>query len=386
MGRVSKVAFWGKGKNHEPGTREMSKTGPIRRLRQKLRSIDWRDPVNRWKLMLLSLVACIIVFGGGYGVLAFTNSPSFCSDCHEMKPEYTTYTVSAHSEISCVQCHIKPGTINMLTHKVKSLKEVYYHVTGVPKQIVQTQEEAVSNDNCLQCHSLNRVVTGPNGLKVDHQKHIKEGIPCITCHSGVVHAQIASRELNVAKDLDAWTKQNADKLIEQKFMQPNMGTCIDCHNKVNNGEKPWKDVAYSVPVNPEDPKSKSEEKTSPLVTQKVILEAIKSNTKIAINKEKVPTGCSTCHSKDINIPKNHLTADFNKNHGTDAVKQLAQCLNCHQDSKWTKAISKQDITTLLKYSDVTKPYVPNLATANEEAKKNAFCNTCHSTTPPKPGT
>ncbi len=30
-----------------------------------------------------------------------------------------------------------------------------------------------------------------------------------------------------------------------------MGTCIECHDKVNNGEKPWKDVAYLVPPNPE---------------------------------------------------------------------------------------------------------------------------------------
>ena len=30
-----------------------------------------------------------------------------------------------------------------------------------------------------------------------------------------------------------------------------MGTCIDCHDKVNKGEKPWKEAAYLVPPNPE---------------------------------------------------------------------------------------------------------------------------------------
>ncbi|WP_413307113.1 NapC/NirT family cytochrome c [Bacillus sp. 1P10SD] len=383
------MAIWGKKENKDadPETREnRKKAGPIRSLWQKFRGIDWKNPVNKWKLLFVSLVGCIVVFGGGYGVLSFTNSPSFCSNCHEMAPEYSTFTASAHNQISCVQCHIKPGTINMLTHKVKSLKEVYYHVTGVPKQIVQTEEEAVSNGNCQQCHSLNRVVTGPNGLKVDHQKHIKEGIPCITCHSGVVHAQIAARELNVEKNHDAWTKQNADKLIEKKFMQPNMGTCIDCHNKVNNGEKPWEEPSYNVPVNPEEPEKKENEKTSPEETQKVILEALKSNTEANGSKLKIPVGCSTCHSKDISVPKNHLTAEFNKNHGTEAVSQLNQCLSCHEDSKWSREISKQDIKTLLKYSDVTKKYVPNLATAKEEANNNTFCKSCHSTTSSKPGT
>ncbi len=60
-----------------------------------------------------------------------------------MAPEYTTFTASAHSEITCVQCHIKPGFINMMTHKVISLKEVYHHVMGIPEQIVQTEHEAV---------------------------------------------------------------------------------------------------------------------------------------------------------------------------------------------------------------------------------------------------
>lgn len=384
MGRVSKVAFWGK-KEKEIATREERKSGPIRKLWQKLKNIDWQNPVTRWKLLLVSLVGCIVVIGGGYGVLSFTNSPTFCSSCHEMTPEYATYTVSAHDQISCVQCHIKPGFINMMTHKVKSLKEVYYHFTGAPDQIVQTTAEAVTNQNCLQCHSLNRDVIAPNGLTIDHQKHIQEGIPCITCHSGVVHAKIASRDLNVAKDRDAWTQQNAEKLIEQKYMVPNMGTCIDCHNKVNQGEKPWEDPAYLVPTNPEDPNnsaSTENSKTSSQETQKVLLEAIKNNT----TKLKIPMSCSTCHSGNTGVPKDHQAADWSKNHGTDAVKQLDQCLNCHQDSKWSRAITKQDITTLLKYSDITKKYVPNLATANEEAKSNSFCSTCHSKSPQKSGT
>ena len=163
------MAFWGKKKEKETETREeRKKPGLIRRLWRKFRAIDWKNPVNRWKLLFASLVAMIVVFGGGYGVIAFTNSPTFCHSCHEMAPEYATYTNSAHNQISCVQCHIKPGMTNMLTHKVKSLKEVYYHVTGIPEQIVQTDDEAISNENCLQCHSQNRLVTASGDLKVNH--------------------------------------------------------------------------------------------------------------------------------------------------------------------------------------------------------------------------
>jgi nitrate/TMAO reductase-like tetraheme cytochrome c subunit len=333
------------------------------------------------------LVGCIIVFGGGYGVLSFTNSPSFCSSCHEMAPEYSTYTASAHNQISCVQCHIKPGVVNMLTHKVKSLKEVYYHVTGVPNQIVQTEEEAVSNQNCLQCHSENRKVTASGDLKVDHKKHIDEGIPCITCHSGVVHAKMAARELNVGKDRSEWTsKQNAEKLIEEKYLRPNMGTCIDCHNKVNKGEKPWEEIAYSIPTNPEEAEKAKETEKAPTGnteetkqdTQEIILQAIGTNK----TNGKLSMECKTCHqSEEIGIPKNHQAADFDKNHGPASVQQLDKCVTCHQDSNWTKEIPKQDIMTLLKYGNKAPKYVPNAEAAKEEAKINTFCNTCHTNLP-----
>lgn len=384
--RVSKVAFWGK-KNREIKTREdRNHTGPFRRLWRKIRSIDWSNPVNKWKLLFAGLVACIVIFGGGYGVLSFTNSPSFCKSCHEMTPEYSTYTATAHSQIQCVQCHIKPGFTTMILHKMKSLKEVYYHITGVPNQIVQTEDEAVSNQNCLQCHSTNRVVTASGDLKVDHNKHIKEGIPCITCHSGVVHAKIAARKLNVGDDRELWKKPGAQKLIEEKYLRPNMGTCIDCHNKVNNGEKPWKDIHYSLPENPEETASAKEKAQSTETantntkksTQQVILEGI--NVHSTGSKTKISMACSTCH-RDTGIPKDHRAKNWNNMHGETAVKELNKCLSCHQDSKWVKDISKQDIMTLLQFNGESKKYVANLTTAKKAARNSTFCNTCHAQRP-----
>lgn len=397
MGRVSQVAFWGKKKTSEPDSREeRKKVGPIRRLWHKFRNIDWKNPVNRWKLLFASLVVLIVVGAGGYGVLSFTNSPSFCKSCHEMAPEYTTYTASAHNQISCVQCHIKPGTITMMVHKVKSLKEVYYHVTGVPNQIVQTEEEAVSNENCIQCHSKNRLVTASGDLKVNHKNHIEKGIPCITCHSGVVHAKIAARGINTKDVVGQWTEKSAQKLIEAKYLRPNMGTCIDCHEKVNKGEEPWKDVAYNVPPNPEEAVKKVEENKKATTTeatkegqsteavatahdektQKVILEALGNQT----GEQKISMECKTCH-KSTQIPKTHQTVDWNNNHGSTAVQTLDKCVNCHQDSKWVKEIPKEDILSLLKMGNQKVKYTPNVTLAKEESRTNKFCSACHSDRP-----
>ncbi|MEH7095062.1 NapC/NirT family cytochrome c [Neobacillus vireti] len=404
------MAIWGKKKNKEtdPDTREnRKKVGPIRRLWQKFRAIDWKNPVNRWKLLFVSLIGCIVLFGGGYGVLSFTNSPSFCSSCHEMQPEYTSYTASAHNQISCVQCHIKPGTVNMLTHKMKSLKEVYYHVTGVPEQIVQTEEEAVSSQNCLQCHSKNRLVTASGDLKVNHKGHIEQGIPCITCHSGVVHAKMASRGINTEEVRGDWTKASAEKLMEEKYLRPNMGTCIDCHDKVNNGEKPWLEASYNVPPNPEEAAKKLEESKKETTsettttaaatesentattseseaatlaahdqkTQDIILQAIGKQQKDV----KLSMACETCHKK-VKVPKSHKVEGWSGAHGSTAIQSLDKCVNCHQDSKWARAIPKEDIISLLKMKTKTH-YVPNLTVVKEQTRINKFCSACHADRP-----
>lgn len=382
--RVSIVAFWGK-KNRDIETREgREKPGPIRRIWRKFRNINWEEPVNRWKLLFACLAGCIVIFGGGYGVIAFTNSPSFCASCHEMTPEHSTYIASSHSQISCVQCHIKPGFTTMMIHKMKSMKEVYYHITGVPNQIVQTEEEAVSNQNCLQCHSRNRIVTASGDLKVNHNKHIDEGIPCITCHAGVVHSNIASRKLNVGdKERNLWTSQkNAQKLMDIQYSRPNMGTCIDCHEKVNKGEKPWKDITYSLPENPEataSAKEKSvtaENTASKKSTQQLILESINGNSQ----KTKISMACSTCH-REVGIPKDHRDSNWNNTHGTEAVNNINNCVACHQDSKWVKRISAQDITALLHSDGKTQQNISNLITAKEAARNNTFCNSCHGQRP-----
>lgn len=414
MGRVRKMAFWGKKKKEtDPDAREdRKKVGLFRRLWQKVRNIDWKDPVTRWKVMFISLIGLIVIGGGSYGALAITNSPAFCSSCHEMAPEYSTFTASAHNNITCVQCHIKPGTINMLTHKVKSLKEVYYHVTGVPEQIVQTEDEVVSNENCMQCHSKNRLVTASGDLKVNHKGHIEEGIPCISCHAGVVHAKMAARGINTEEVRGEYTKETAEKIMEKKYLRPNMGTCIDCHDKVNNGEKPWEDVAYLVPPNPEEVEKKIDEskkegvsepaatetKTESAVegtagsgtaedlakvheekTQDLILQAIGKQQKDV----KISMACETCHRK-VKVPKSHKEEGWNQAHGGTAIQELDKCVNCHQDSKWIREIPKEDIISLLKMKSAensSHKYTANLTVVKDQSRVNNFCSACHGKRP-----
>jgi nitrate/TMAO reductase-like tetraheme cytochrome c subunit len=391
------MALWGKkNKDNEEDSRE-KKPGLIKRLWRKFRGIDWKNPLNRWRLLFAVLFSTVALFGVGYGAIAFTSTPSFCKTCHEMAPEHVTFEASAHNQIKCTQCHIEPGAVNMLTHKIHSMKEVYYHIVGPPDPIVQTMP--VMNVNCIQCHSENRLVSATGDVIVNHEGHIKKAkIPCITCHAGVVHAKAVERGINHKADLDYWTPENAVKLISKKYTSPNMGTCIDCHNKVNNGEKPWEDIAYSLPENTHGKHGNKKEEAghgSEIATTEVHEDdnvhseaAVKEHTQDiilqAIGKQKkdveLSMKCETCH-KEVATPKNHDRKQWNQAHGDIAFKNLDKCMDCHEDSKWIKKLPKENIVDLINATDKEK-YVADMLTVKNRSRENNFCSACHGNRPP----
>jgi nitrate/TMAO reductase-like tetraheme cytochrome c subunit len=400
---MSTVGFWKKKKknNQTVEIEEIEKKpGLIRRLWRRFRNIDWKNPVNRWRALFVVLFGSIVVLGGSYAAISATNNPQFCSFCHEMAPEFITYKESAHSQIQCVECHVDPGIVNELVHKVESLKEVYYHVVGPPDPIVQTV--AVPSNNCLQCHSKNRLVTATGDLIVNHEGHIKEDIPCITCHSGVAHAKVVERGLNTQKNLGYWKKENTEKLVSTEYMRPNMGTCIDCHDKVNKGEEPWLDIQYSLPENTHGKKHEESDKEGTeeghaeaatfetatqtpeekkahddKISQDIILQAIGKQKKDV----KISMECFTCH-KEVSVPKNHDIDKWNQNHGSYAVEDLNKCLDCHNDTKWIKKVPKQDILSLIEAGASDPKYVPNITVVKDGSRESNFCSTCHGERPP----
>ncbi len=377
------MAFWKKTKKGQDNPVE-KKPGLFRRLWRKIKEIDWKNPVNRWKLLFAALVVLVVGLGGMSGVVAFTNNPAFCNACHEMAPEYETFAASAHSEATCVDCHIAPGgPINMLLHKAESLKEVYYHIVGGPDPIVQTV--AVLDDNCLVCHSENRLVSATGDLIVAHKKHVDEDIPCVVCHSGVAHSKVVERDINDSSTYDDWTTENATKLMSKEYMNPNMGTCIDCHNKVNSGKKPWKDYAYQLPENgalanhgKDDKHAVAEgaKKDSHKETQNIILQAVgKQKVDVKLSME-----CATCH-QEINTPKNHDNAAWDQNHGPHALTELDQCINCHTDSKWIRFFENQNIKELISTGNEKEKYTANPVVVKDQSRQNRFCSTCHADRP-----
>ncbi len=228
------------------------------------------------KLKLFILIAGLIVFTGVGSVAAIqvTSTPQFCSSCHEMQPEYVTWAASAHDTVACTKCHIQPGTVNLLKHKINAMKQLYLHFTKTYVTPIELPEP-IRNEVCLECHTTYRKITPSGDIIFPHQKHLDEKLECVKCHAGVVHGNIEERGFTTATDFSAWTPGVGKAHMKPQFTKLGMERCIECHEA--------KDV---------------------------------------------PVSCNTCHTKLI-APPSHKPPDWMKQHGKEARDNYLACDRCH---------------------------------------------------------
>ena len=185
-----------------------------------------------------------------------------CGECHAMAPEIETWKLTSHSNFPCTACHGEKASD-------------YSDIT--PSLPVELSEE-VSSENCKQCHSANRMYTPSGDLIIPHEKHDKVGIICVKCHSGVVHANIAEREITKQeefKDLSKWDVKMAEKVVTKYYTQPSMWTCIDCHKGMG-----------------------------------------------------ITRACSACHSEINGLPS-HEVKEWEVVHGKSGRGNIDECTRCH---------------------------------------------------------
>ncbi|MDQ0256665.1 cytochrome c-type protein NapC [Evansella vedderi] len=347
------------------------------RLRDKIknlwRKIDWRNPLHRWQLAFFIIVFLVLAFGGSYGALKATGTNQFCASCHVHPPEAISHELTTHKELYCTDCHVEPGLDNYLMSKVAASPKMYKVTLGEIPDPIFMKKEPIPNVTCQECHSQNRNVTASGDLIVNHNGHIDEGILCVTCHSGVAHGKVVERGLNESKDFDYWTEENGEEIISTEYTRPNMGTCIDCHIRYNEGETPWEDKYYSLSFPPDHEKNQS-------MAIYEVFERIKEQRENP-KENQISMECATCHL-EIDIPENHYKKNFVNNHGDDAVNAFDSCMTCHDQGKWQKNINQQSYTILF---DSKQPnlehYTPDVYVVQSLSKENSFCFSCHEERP-----
>jgi hypothetical protein len=146
------------------------------------------ERTSRTKIALIALAAlgALALFVGGLiGVARATDSSSFCANaCHEMKPYAAAWHQGPHAEVGCIQCHVQPGFVARLKHKLVALDEVKMHLTGTPTfPLPDSRIEPVPNSRCQQCHK-NPTVNKPG---FSHAQHAARR-DCVACHFNAGHA------------------------------------------------------------------------------------------------------------------------------------------------------------------------------------------------------
>lgn len=282
------------------------------------------------KLKLFILVSGLLIFFGVSTVTAIelTMSPNFCSTCHNMKPEYVTWQATSHANIRCVECHIPPGVVNLIEHKIAAMKELYLYATNSYETPI-AMKNPIENYVCQKCHSVGtRNFTTSGDIIVPHQRHIDSKLAkvyCVDCHAGVAHGKIARRGVTAVEekevalhggDLGAWTAADGKNQTIREFSKADMDDCIACHLKVRS----------------------------------------------TTGKGKPSIKCETCHST-IKTPDNHTPKEqWLPVHGKDAEKDINICRSCHSYGM-----------------KVNKLELENKAAAY--AWGNEYCFGCHSQAP-----
>jgi nitrate/TMAO reductase-like tetraheme cytochrome c subunit len=226
---------------------------------------------NKKKALTVVLgLAGILLLAFSVSVAKDVQNPASCAGCHVMQPYFYTWQSSPHSNVSCLDCHVEPGTgfASVLAQRLREVAVYRFGEVSLPIQGTR----AISSEACLECHSNNRVITPGRDIRAEfHVPHLGYGTSCADCHADVAHAGVGAME---AFQLDEATLAGFKTATYQDFALTKT-SCTGCHD----GER----VTYN---------------------------------------------CEVCHEEE-NIPQNHFKPDFGYRHGPYVREDVDDCMRCH---------------------------------------------------------
>ncbi|MEN8156363.1 MAG: NapC/NirT family cytochrome c [Bacteroidota bacterium] len=147
----------------------MIPVGMIRRTRRVKRAEETGETIgvvldmnNRrhWNatavFIFLSFLFLLLTGIGSYQAFHYTESNEFCGTlCHKvMEPEYAAYQGSAHSRVSCVECHVGEGANWYVKSKLSGLYQVYSVLANKYPTPIETPIHNLrpARETCEECH------------------------------------------------------------------------------------------------------------------------------------------------------------------------------------------------------------------------------------------
>ena len=131
---------------------------------------------RNWLFVLLgaTMINIVILAGATYKGVEVMESVEFCGlACHSvMQPEHTAYQRSAHSRVSCAECHIGPGADWFVKSKLDGAWQLVAVALDLYPRPIPTplHDLRPARETCEQCHWPNKFV----GEKLSIRTHYAE--------------------------------------------------------------------------------------------------------------------------------------------------------------------------------------------------------------------
>jgi len=272
--------------------------------------------------IIIALFIFLLVLVGSYTGWNAADPERTCASCHEITPSHTSWSASAHRDISCFECH---GTA--LENGWHSLKEksrmVVIHVQNKPHHddIRLTEAQLLeSMDRCITCHRneyANWLAGGHSVTYADfllHEKHNQTeqlNFDCLRCH-GMFYAGTILDLVEPISQTGPWNMK--DTKVADKPAIP----CMACHQIHSEGQTAVS-PNYAIPENIFYGRNMENNSLGVYIR----------NEKVHFELNYLPTPVILLGNDTVRTP-------------TDPVYRL--CVQCHAPSVWHQAGSHDDRT------------------------------------------
>lgn len=314
-----------------------------------------RDPYKKLRFFVyLGTGLITVIMMASFGV-PLTSGPPFCVKCHHTKANYDWYKKTAHQNITCYGCHEPPGVHVILKAKItEGPKDIVFESFDIynARETNQASHYAaeIKAAACQRCHDMKvRFATPTNGIKIDHDAHLKRGVNCTRCHNRIGHKG-KKGYIDWMSMTDGCFRCHSKHRIEidqakpgvVKFVEVGKGGHIDFPTPVNELSEGDELQREYIAEMAEEYGLHGEEKEE---YEEMLLNA--------------PRRCDTCHTPDFDLkPRSHKVTDWAPKTRPSAVSER---------KRWQHArIAKPDVTYCYK------------------CHLQKFCIDCHGTTMPHP--
>ena len=259
---------------------------------------SWRDrfrrakgdaaPNRRRRLLIgAGVLLLIVLFVVVPGYIA--TRPSFMHRYSHFNEQYVSWSTSAHANVPCQKCHVRPGFLAQSAYSVRMLGEFYLSTVDPSRQ--PKLFPPPTNAACQSCHSRLVAVSPSGDLNIPHRAHVEVlKLDCVRCHRYLVH-----------------------EVSPEGNHNPPMQTCLTCHDG-----KQAKNGCSTCHTNKDIPASHRQPDWI------VIHPQMQTKVDCKTCHKWTEHWCADCHAKR---PASH-TADWRTKHG-EAVEVHRNCEACH---------------------------------------------------------